>query len=336
MAVLQAFCRPFGLCADTLLFVCADKSGQAMQYFPFPCIYWDIKVEFFLLFCIFTQIVQSLKQASMKHLHTLIALMFLLVAGTSCEDDYLDISLFTGAEPIYQQGTCTNLISSLRLYLTSPEGIVVGIDGGDGAYAVVAANPSVVKVQLTEEANGYQRMLVVPERAGETEILVTDESRRSARLQIWVQDCYNLTFEVGKRNFLYEGPEISDDEWITIQQGIDAQLSVRPEARYVLCASDEDDPLWGGGVLQVYPDAEADEAVEGTYEMAETDYGHSGLLLCYNGEKHLLSPVSPIPPVDAKSSPIAPVLMWEEVTHLSPVALPEGGKVYQAEPWLRR
>ena len=272
----------------------------------------------------------------MKHLYTLIALMFLLVAGTSCEDDYIDISLFTGAEPIYQQGTCTNLTSSLRLYLSNPEGIVVGIDGGDGAYSVVAANPSVVRVQLTEEANGYQRMLVVPEKAGETEILVTDGSRRSARLQVWVQECYNQTFAVGKRNFLYEGPEISDEDWITIQQGIDARLSVRPEGHYVFCAADEDDPLWGGGTLQVYPDAEAVEPVEGTYEMAETDYGRSGLLLRYNNEEHLLSPVSPVPPVETKSSPIAPVLMWEDVTRFSPIALPEGGKVYQAEQWTVR
>ncbi len=272
----------------------------------------------------------------MKHFRTLIALMFLLVAGTSCEDDYLDISLFTGAEPIYQKGTCTNLTSSLRLYLTNPEGIVVGIDGGDGAYAVVVANPSVVRVQLTEETNGYQRMLVVPEKAGETEILVTDGGGRSARLQIWVKEYYIQTFEVGKRNFLYEGPEISDEDWITIQQGIDGQLSVRPEGRYVLCAADKHDPLWGGGTLQVYSDAEAVEAVEGTYEMAETDYERSGLLLRYNGEEHLFSPISPVPPVDTKSSPIAPVLMWEDVTRLSPVALPEGGKVYQTEQWIGR
>lgn len=62
----------------------------------------------------------------------------------------------------------------------------------------------------------------------------------------------------------------------------------------------------------------------------------SDLLLRYNNEEHLLSPVSPVPPVETKSSPIAPVLMWEDVTRFSPIALPEGGKVYQAEQWTVR
>ena len=42
----------------------------------------------------------------MKRIYSVMALFLILFVGTSCEDDYHDIVFFTGAEPIYQVGTC--------------------------------------------------------------------------------------------------------------------------------------------------------------------------------------------------------------------------------------
>ena len=71
----------------------------------------------------------------MKHIYSILMLISLLFVGTACEDDYRDMVFFTGDAPIYQIGTCDNLIGSVNLYLSKPEGIIVGVDGGDGNYS---------------------------------------------------------------------------------------------------------------------------------------------------------------------------------------------------------
>ena len=77
----------------------------------------------------------------MKHIYSILMLISLLFVGTACEDDYRDMVFFTGDAPIYQIGTCDNLIGSVNLYQDKPEGIIVGVDGGDDSGAVdVAGN----------------------------------------------------------------------------------------------------------------------------------------------------------------------------------------------------
>ena len=49
----------------------------------------------------------------MKKLYSLFALIALLFATSGCEDDYRSMVLFEGVEPIYQIGTCDNLVSFL-------------------------------------------------------------------------------------------------------------------------------------------------------------------------------------------------------------------------------
>ena len=71
----------------------------------------------------------------MKKLYSLFALIALLFATSGCEDDYRSMVLFEGVEPIYQIGTCDNLVSNLSYYLSETnEDTVLGIDGGDGSY----------------------------------------------------------------------------------------------------------------------------------------------------------------------------------------------------------
>ena len=49
----------------------------------------------------------------MKKLYSLFALIALLFTASGCEDDYRSMVLFEGVEPIYQIGTCDNLVSNL-------------------------------------------------------------------------------------------------------------------------------------------------------------------------------------------------------------------------------
>lgn len=58
----------------------------------------------------------------MKKLYSLFALIALLFATSGCEDDYRSMVLFEGVEPIYQIGTCDNLVSFLSFYLSETEG----------------------------------------------------------------------------------------------------------------------------------------------------------------------------------------------------------------------
>ena len=79
----------------------------------------------------------------MRHIYSILMLISLLFVGTACEDDYRDIVFFTGDAPIYQVGTCGNMFSSTNLYLNKPEGIIVGVDGGDGNYSIVNGDDAI-------------------------------------------------------------------------------------------------------------------------------------------------------------------------------------------------
>ena len=48
----------------------------------------------------------------MKYIYSILMLISLLFVGTACEDDYRDMVFFTGDAPIYQIGTCDNLIGN--------------------------------------------------------------------------------------------------------------------------------------------------------------------------------------------------------------------------------
>ena len=83
----------------------------------------------------------------MKKQYFLLTLAWLLFAVSGCKDDYRSVVLFEGAEPVYQVGTCDNLVSSLAFFLSETEGeTVLGIDGGDGAYTLTNEHESVASV----------------------------------------------------------------------------------------------------------------------------------------------------------------------------------------------
>ena len=91
----------------------------------------------------------------MKKLYSLFALIALLFTASGCEDDYRSMVLFEGVEPIYQIGTCDNLVSNLSYYLSETnEDTVLGIDGGDGSYNLINEHESVASVTLPMISTG--------------------------------------------------------------------------------------------------------------------------------------------------------------------------------------
>ena len=67
----------------------------------------------------------------MKKLYSLFALIALLFTASGCEDDYRSMVLFEGVEPIYQIGTCDNLVSNLSYYLSETNQDSSAGRGGD-------------------------------------------------------------------------------------------------------------------------------------------------------------------------------------------------------------
>ena len=122
----------------------------------------------------------------MKHIYSILMLISLLFVGTACEDDYRDMVFFTGDAPIYQIGTCDNLIGSVNLYLSKPEGIIVGVDGGDGNYSIVNGEDAIVTAAFVKSESGYQRIQIIPKAEGETGITVRDGSGSSTLLRVKV------------------------------------------------------------------------------------------------------------------------------------------------------
>lgn len=270
----------------------------------------------------------------MKQIHALYIIVISLLwlgIGTACEEDYRDITFFTGAEPVYQSGTCGNLITEADLYLTSPDGLVVGLYGGDGTYIVSGGDTAVAVIELTEVANGYQRMLVTPQGEGVTEFVVEDSSGTASMLRVRVHKCLKLAFFVFECGYHYDGSAISDEDWADVQHYIEELLPVKPGTRYVLDADGENNSLLSDGCLTVYP-SDGSDPLEGSYKRLEGGE-NNGLLFSYGDEEHVFTARSPLEIMESRNSVLPSFIVWEDVTHLSPLALPEEGRVYRAEFW---
>lgn len=268
----------------------------------------------------------------MKHIYSiLVALFVVLIANTSCDEDYRDMVLFEGVEPIYQIGTCNNLLSSLTLYLTHPDGVVLGIDGGDGDYSLEGVDVAVATVELVETMNNYSRIKVTPKAEGIVTIRVNDGSGASTVLRIMVRDRFKFFFFVEHTTFL-RTEEIEGSLWNQIMSDLSSALTVKPQGSYTLIPADTDGTR---GELHINPSAYDNDLLTGTYEMLKGEGGEDVFRFSYNGEVHEFTnrPLGNL--VTRESLRPMPTEAWyEDVTSLSAVAVPQGCKVYRAEHWM--
>lgn len=229
----------------------------------------------------------------MKKLYSLFALIVLLFTASGCEDDYHSMVLFEGVEPIYQIGTCDNLVSSLSFYLSETKGeVVLGIDGGDGSYNVINEHESVASVTFTDDVNGYQRISVRPLAAGETTVKVMDGSGESTQLRITVKSRRQST--MAKMGFEYG---ISNGAPTELLGDVSKALSDRPWLKdtgyYVLVPDKDCSNYLEKGVLEIYPTGEDEKPLVGRYDTVpvEDEDGSTYELwqFTYNGEQRLFT-----------------------------------------------
>lgn len=167
----------------------------------------------------------------MRHIYSILILISLLFVGTACEDDYRDMVFFTGEAPIYQIGTCDNLIGSVNLYLDKPEGIILGIDGGDGNYSITNGDNTIVSAAFVKSENGYQRLLVTPKSMGEIMITVRDSDGHSASLAVKVMDCMKLVLSKEQEGVVVLG-DVTDEQKNDIVKAFSDQLVSRLSVLY--------------------------------------------------------------------------------------------------------
>ena len=265
----------------------------------------------------------------MRHIYSILILISLLFVGTACEDDYRDMVFFTGEAPIYQIGTCDNLISSANLYLYKPEGIIVGVDGGDGNYAIINGNDAVVTAAFVKNENGYQRILVTPKGIGETSITVRDGSGFSAMLRVKVDECVKFVWYKAKDGIVVPGA--TEEQQENIADAFTNFFTVKEGGRYEMIPDDESE-MWQKGTLRVHPDDSAIAPFIGRYEtvpVIEGEVERAGLLFKYNDEEHLYR--SGAFPETTRVLDKSYMDFWEDVTEVCPVEVPSGCKVYHVE-----
>lgn len=122
----------------------------------------------------------------MKRTHSILLLLMFLLLGTSCEDDYRSMVFFSGEKPIYQIGTCTNLVNYITLRISSKKDVVIGIDGGDGNYTYSVDFDNIIKIEEADATGGYRHICIKPQALGEVSIIAKDGSGNQAILVVTV------------------------------------------------------------------------------------------------------------------------------------------------------
>ena len=265
----------------------------------------------------------------MKHIYSILMLISLLFVGTACEDDYRDMVFFTGEAPIYQIGTCDNLIGSVNLYLSKPEGIIVGVDGGDGNYAIINGDDAVVTAAFVKNENGYQRILVTPKAQGETAITVSDGSGSSAMLRVKVDECVKFVLYKAKDGIVLTG-EATEEQKKNIADAFADFFTVKVGGCYEMIPDNKSE-MWEKGTLRVRPDDSAIAPMIGRYErvpVVDGEVERLGLLFKYNNEEHFYTFNGP---GLTRMSVMEYMDFWEDVTEACPVEVPAGCRVYHVE-----
>lgn len=266
----------------------------------------------------------------MKRIYSYLLSILLLFATTACEDDYRSIVFFTGDAPIYQIGTCDNQLGSLSFYMTRPNGIVVGVDGGDGKYSVSSNDDAVATAVFVQSENGYQRILVTPTGVGNALITVRDGNGGSALLSVKVDECVKRIWNKLRESIAVVG-NVTDEEEKAIAESFENFFTVKVGGRYELIPDDESN-IWGGGVLRVYPDDTAVAPLVGRYDQVPVgENQRRGYKFAYGDEEHIFYVGVPDEVASTKMSVASYVDFWEDVTDVCPVQIPEGTEVYHIE-----
>ena len=274
-----------------------------------------------LNFIIFATGIDSLTNMD-RRLYILPCLLAFLALG--CEKADRAVSVFSGVEPIFEVGVCDNRVAAITLYLSRPDSVVLGIDGGDGDYQLSFSCEEVASADFVEDINGYRRFVVHPVDEGETVLFVSDGDGREAMVSISVReertlkmlkfrDEYGIT--VGYSSVLDRVLDYIDDRSLLNQGGY-----------YLMFPDTEVDDGWN--LLEVYPTADTAEPLTGCYDMRQDDGnepGHTWEFVLDDGEHRVFSSTLGGPSGDR-------IVLSEDVSYLCPPdLLPEGVVVVHRE-----
>lgn len=185
----------------------------------------------------------------------------------ACEDDGRAVAVFTGVEPVYQLGVCDNRVQALTLYLTEPDTLSLGIDGGTGIYRLANLNDSVATAQFAEDINGYQRIRLLPRAEGETVLRVADSDNDYTELTIVVRR--RLEYKLVKIETSY-GITAGYTQWLDPLAEADADHVLVESGGYILLVPDSMVES-ARGVLEVYPTADTMEPLVGRYSVSHNE-----------------------------------------------------------------
>lgn len=264
----------------------------------------------------------------MKRTHSIILLLMFLFLGTSCEDDYRDMVFFSGDKPIYQIGTCTNLVSNLTLHISSKAGYVIGLDGGDGNYTFSVDLDNIVKIEEADATSGYHHICVKPQHLGEVSIIAKDGSGNQAILIVTVTEpkiqfkAMAKKIEFANQQLLTaeEVDRIGKEQMSSFPVNVNGGFEIYP---------DENDSYENQGNLKVYGTDDDGTVLSGTYLRKNITWqGKEQVALdfTFGGKTHTY--IVEIKPINERSLGRNFLLFREDVTSECG-KLPDEVKVYR-------
>ncbi len=200
----------------------------------------------------------------MKQAHSIILFLMLLFVGTSCEDDYRDMVFFSGDKPIYQIGTCSNMVGNITLHITSTDGTVIGIDGGDGNYTYSVDNSHIVEIEEAETTSGYRHIRIKPQTLGEVSIIAKDGSGNQAILIVSVTEPKTQFVAMAKKIEFVNRQLLTDEEAGRIANEQITSVPVNIGGGFEIYP-DENGSYENQGNLKVYVADDAGTILSGTY-----------------------------------------------------------------------
>ena len=203
-------------------------------------------------------------------------LTLLIVALTclmsACGGDERDMAVFSGIEPIYDLKVCDNRVTSLTLFLSHPDTVVLGIDGGDGDYRIVNAADSVIEAAFVDSLNGYRRIAISPRQVGKVDLQIVDGD--GCRAQVKVNVRLRREYKMVKLEDEYGISAGYSQLLIELKDYLEAGIMLERGGYFLLIPDAKD--VMGEGALEVYYTADDDEPIKGEYRTTATEGTENG------------------------------------------------------------
>ncbi|WP_196039789.1 hypothetical protein [Bacteroides nordii] len=264
----------------------------------------------------------------MKHIYTFLLLAMLGLSMASCSDDKRDIVFFTGDAPIYQTGTCANLISSVSLYPIKPEGEIIGIDGGNGDYSIIGNTDEAVVAVVMTVSEKYKRLQITPKTLGEATIIISDGDGKTAALKVKVRE-YGKRMVVNAQGIIVNG-EVTDEKKAEIADGMKETFPVAINGGFEL-VSGKSETWKDEGILRVYHENFKETPVIGSYSwklIMVNDKEKMGFSFIFDDKEYQFTTSIREEP-KTRSNNTNVLQLYEDVTSQCTVECPVGTRVYR-------